>query len=175
MSSYINIADLRRKVGQELVDNGYFSKEAVEQKQLFDREFKKYLAKQINILKGRKFIDLEKINDVNASYLINALSKYVPEEEHYDVFGQMTHYIMAIAGEIQGYGGILWHMDDNKELITNPEAEFGRQGIWDKIVGHERTPHVKMLNFTYEVFQNYLKENNNKNKVYTAKQITHRH
>ena len=61
--------------------------------------------------------------------------------------------------------------DANKELITNPEAEFGRQGIWDKIVGHEQTPHVKMLNFTYEVFQNYLKENNNKNKVYTAKQI----
>ena len=60
MSSYINIADLRRKVGQKLVDNGYFSKEAVEQKQLFDQEFKKYLAKQINILKGRKFIDLEK-------------------------------------------------------------------------------------------------------------------
>lgn len=158
----IQTKDIYFKIGANLMLNGYLDGNIDEKKELLDEELKKYTIDKI----GASITD-EASKDLSVVDLVTILGSKIPKEEHESTLSHFIHYILNIAGTLQGRS-ITWWQETNENLITTPEIEFDDNNFWDKLTTHKDTDYVQTFTFVYDVFQHhFMKITENKEKKLT--------
>ena len=152
--------DIYYKIDSNLLEQSFWELNIKEKKKLIDEELKKYIILKINTLNEQELINVEE-NTLSIEELLLKLSEKIPKENHHLTLNHFVHYILQVAGNLQNCV-IIWWVDKNKTLITNPVVEFDENEIWNSLKTHEQTDYVQIFNFVYDVFKNKFMVTKNK-------------
>lgn len=149
----LRMNDIYFKVGSSLARDDFDFKNVEEKKMLVDKELKNYLIEKINE-NGTKLISESSHNDgITTNDLVEVLASIIPEDKHFDTLRHLTHFIVNIAGEMQGHS-IMWWSENEDSYKNLPVASFNENGLWDDIHTHEDDLYVKTFEFVYDLFVN---------------------
>lgn len=129
----------------------YMTAEVDVKKEIIERELKTYLVSKVseaNFLPN----EIENLDNITIYDLLGILSElydYIDEES----LSQLTHYILIVTSNIQGFE-VVWYIEDDERLITEPKIEFDINGCWDKLITHKDTNGMTSFMFVYDVFMN---------------------
>jgi len=90
---------------------------------------------------------------MNMEQLLDVLSKKIEKKDDNITLNHLTHYILAIMGNLQGYS-IVWWQEEKEEFIDCPRISFDQNGLCSELTTHEQTDLSKTFLFVYDVFQN---------------------
>lgn len=155
-SRVITMQDIYYKINTKLVDDGFDLLNTEYKKRLVEQELKNYIISKINELDSSILVNV----DMDIYFLVDILGRMIPSENHFDVIRHLTHYVLQIAGTIQGWE-IIWFVEEDNELIEQPLASFNDLGKWDKITTHKNTNLVTSFKFVYDIFQNRFMQKQN--------------
>ena len=119
-------------------------------KKIVDDALKKYVCEKILELNPNENTVLKE--DVSVVELVTILGNLVPSVDHFDTLRHLTHYVLQVAGDLQGFS-IIWFQENTTERKENSLIDFNSDGYWDKLVTHEVMDHVKIFTFVYTFFQ----------------------
>ncbi|MEG1310152.1 MAG: hypothetical protein RSD06_04680 [Bacilli bacterium] len=155
----ISINDIYSKMDSNIILQGFWDKDIEVKKKLIDNELKKYITSKIQGVNGTISITNSEEGDPNVPSLLQKLANLIPREQHFDTLRHFIHYIVQVAGTLQGWS-IIWWVEDDEELIDSPLIEFDENGLWSNLKTHENTDYIKTFNFVYDIFSNnFMKEN----------------
>lgn len=120
------------------------------QKKLVDDCLKKYTIQKLNEIVHNQMIGETLSEELNLFDYFDVLAKKIPKEKYFDTLRFYTHYILDIAGSLQGCG-ITWCSDEEQE---ETEASFNEEGKWDKLNTPLNVDYVNTFKFVYDVFHN---------------------
>lgn len=146
------INDIYYRMDSSIVKQNFWKLDIEEKKSLIDKELKKYIISKLNLLKLPQ-LSVEEIDSLNVGELLLILANNIPKEEHFNTLRHFTHYILQVAGTLQGWS-IIWWEEDNEKLEKSPIIEFNEFGFWNSLKTHENTDYVKTFNFVYDIFNN---------------------
>ncbi len=133
----INMSDIYYKVDSYIVKNGYWEKDNIEKQELIEEGLTLYLTEKIMSLPF--YISnnetIKKVNNgesVELDELVDALGKIIPESSHFDTIRHLTHYVLGIAGDLQGHS-IVWYHEPEKDISDTPVITYDNAGRWDSI------------------------------------------
>lgn len=124
----INIKDIYYNVGSSLLEKGFWEKDIEEKKELIDEELKNYIIEKIQTF-GVSELIVNKEQELNVTELLQILASYIPLEEQFETLRHFTHYILQVAGDLQGYY-ITWWSESDAKLKENSIIEFDENGLW---------------------------------------------
>ncbi|MEG2232595.1 MAG: hypothetical protein RRY16_01325 [Bacilli bacterium] len=155
----VSINDIYFKMDSNIVSQGFWNTDIEGKKELIDKELKKYLTSKIQEVNGIIAITDGEESDFNVPSLLQKLANFIPQDQHFDTLRHFIHYIIQVAGTLQGWS-ITWWGEDEEDLIDSPLIEFDENGLWTNLKTHENTDYVKIFNFVYDIFNNnFMKEN----------------
>ena len=153
----MNFMDIYNSIDVNLLENDYYNQDIIGKKELIERFLKEYIISKILELNKSKTIIIDENASIND--LVRLLSEIIPEEKHFDTIRHLTHYILNVAGNLQNFS-IIWWVEEEKELIENPIADFSIEEKWEKITTHEQTSYLKTFEFVYDTFRNKFMQKN---------------
>lgn len=165
-----NLMDIYFKVGKDLFEHGFDQKDTVEKKRLVNGCLKTYLAGKVAEESPIKAIELSNNPKVSVSDLVIMLGELIPEEEHFDTMRHLTHFMLNIAGEMQGWS-ITWWEEKDPEYIDNQLLTFNEDGKIDSLTTHKQTSYVHTFQFVHEVFESAFMLGKTGNKQLTKTNI----
>lgn len=168
----INMSDIYYTIDSYMVENGFNKTNIEGKKALLESGLKKYMSNKITSIDPSKSIKDDDLDNISVNDLAITLGELIPEEEHTDTLRHLTHYVLGVAGAVQGYS-IVWFTEDEPTYIASPLVEFTEQGKWDSLKTHRDTSYVTAFEFAYDVFKNTLmsKTKDNKQLVLTRNQL----
>lgn len=145
-------------INQKLEEANYFELDNEHKKELVDKELYNYLYNKLSILYNNSNEPVEKILkelciNSNTMDLLTIINSIIPLTERKSLCN-ITHFILAIAGSMQGCS-ITWYESDENEPYHIPNASFVNSH-WDKIYTHKKNSDLIILNFVYDVFMNHF-------------------
>ena len=159
--------DIYYKVGIKLAEEHFDFRTTEEQKELVDKHLKNYLLEKLSeVTKTSTFID--STNEVPIETLVDELGNQIPEEGHFDTMRHLTHFILNIAGEMQGWS-IIWYGECNPEFIDNSLIKFNINGKLESLTTHNDESYVTTFKQVYGVFKEVFmsKEKTPQLKIYS--------
>lgn len=161
----VMIDDIYFRIDRSIVAQRFWNISIEEQKKLIDSELKKYIISKIQELGCKKELTSERVANYNVFELLNILAKNIPQEKHFNTLSHFTHYILQVAGSLQGYS-VTWWEENEEELIQSPFIKFNEKGLWSDLKTHKNTDYVQTFCFAYDVFNNkFMVENSPKKLV----------
>ena len=161
-----NLMDIYFKVGKDLFEHGFDQKDTVEKKRLVNGCLKTYLAGKIAEESLSKAIEISNNKDISVTDLVVMLGDIIPEEQHFDTMRHLTHFMLNIAGEMQGWS-ITWWEEKDPEYIDSQLITFNEDGKVDSLTTHAKTPYVNTFQFVYEIFTSSFMMGKSENKQLT--------
>lgn len=147
--------DVYFKVDSEIVQNGFWEEDIKGKGGLVEDGLKKYILEKISAFDNTKLLPEDKREEVSLDDLVEILGELIPQEEHFHTLRHLTHYLLNIAGTIQGYS-IVWVGDNSQETLNNPLVTFDSDKHWDSLTTHEEESYVRTFEFAHEIFNNYI-------------------
>lgn len=168
----INLSDIYITIDSYMVRNGFNETNLEGKKALLESGLKKYMSNKITAIDSSKSIKEDDLEMLSVNDLATTLGELIPEEEHTDTIRHLTHYVLGVAGAIQGYS-IVWWTEDEPAYIDSPLVEFTETGKWDSLKTHRNTSCVTAFELSYDVFKHTLMEKSKDTKqlVFTQKQL----
>lgn len=148
-----NLMDIYFKVGSTLANQDFDTQSVEQKKKLVNESLKKYLAGKIAEESTKRALELSTNETISVDDLVDMLGEIIPIEEHFDSIRHLTHFMLNIAGEMQGWA-ITWYSTDEPEYIDNPLIEFNDEGKIDSLTSHPQTSYVQTFKFVNEIFKN---------------------
>lgn len=149
----LDTKDIYVRIGQKLVEKGFYEVSTNEQKDLISEAFKNYIISKLNELGKGNLLSNNDINEISVSDLLSILSDAIPEKERYEVLRHFVHCLINICSNMQGFD-ILWWGEDDENLIENPIISFDDNGLLNELKTHDKTSYVKTFNLVYHTFMN---------------------
>lgn len=147
----ISFNDIIFKMNQYVMQqSNCFEPDIEKQKELVESCLKKYTIEKLQELNSNKMISDEDAKELSMIDLFEELAGMIPKEKHFDTLRFYTHYILEIAGSLQGWSITWWSNDDQEDL----EVLFNMDGKWDKLNTPLNEDYVKTFVFVYDIFQN---------------------
>lgn len=147
----ISFNDIIFKMNQYVMQqSNCFDPDIEKQKELVESCLKKYTIEKLQELNSNKMISDEAAKELSMIDLFEELAGMIPKENHFDTLRFYTHYILEIAGSLQGWSITWWSNDDQEDL----EVLFNMDGKWDKLNTPLNEDYVKTFVFVYDIFQN---------------------
>lgn len=147
----ISFNDIIFKMNQYVMQqSNCFDSDTEKQKELVESCLKKYTIEKLQELNSNKMISDEVAKELSMIDLFEELAGMIPKEKHFDTLRFYTHYILEIAGSLQGWSITWWNNDDQEDL----EVLFNMDGKWDKLNTPLNEDYVKTFVFVYDIFQN---------------------
>lgn len=147
----ISFNDIIFKMNQYVMQqSNCFEPDIEKQKELVESCLKKYTIEKLQELNSNKMISDEVAKELSMIDLFEELAGMIPKEKHFDTLRFYTHYILEIAGSLQGWSITWWSNDDQEDL----EVLFNMDGKWDKLNTPLNEDYVKTFVFVYDIFQN---------------------
>lgn len=113
----INFKDIIYKMNQYIIQqDNCFDPSIENQKELVETCLKKYTIEKLQELNSNKMISDEAAKELSMIDLFEELADVVPKENHFDTLRFYTHYILEIAGSLQGWSITWWNNDDQEDL-----------------------------------------------------------
>lgn len=147
-----NLMDIYYKVGKNLYEKDFDFKSTEEKKILVEGNLKNYIAGKIAEESTMKAIELSNNPQVTLDELVIMLGDLIPKEEHFDTMRHLTHFILNIAGEMQGWS-VVWYEEQETEFIDNPLVKFNEAGKIESLTSHKETSYVQTFQFVHEIFK----------------------
>lgn len=161
-----NLMDIYHRVGKNLYEHNFDQASIEDKKQLVDGSLKTYLATKIIEEDISKAFLLSNDKDVSVEDLVTILGEIIPQEAHFDTMRHLTHFLLNIAGEMQGWS-ITWYEDQDHQFIENPLLTQDESGKWDSLTTHKETSYVQTFCFVYDSYKKSFME-----KTPTDKQLS---
>ena len=76
----------------------------------------------------------------------------IPKEKHFDTIRHLTHFVLQIAGTMQGWD-IIWFVEESDTYINNPEV-LKYNEMWDTLKTHQDENLVQTFKFVFDTFEN---------------------
>lgn len=165
-----NLMDIYYKVGKDLFEHDFDHKDTEGKKKLINGCLKTYLAGKIAEESPIKAIELSNNPDVSVCDLAVMLGELIPEEEHFDTMRHLTHFMLNISGEMQGWS-ITWWEDQDPQYIDNQLLTFNEEGKIDSLTTHKQTSYVQTFQFVHEVFSSAFMIGKTDGKKYIKKDV----
>lgn len=148
------MTDIYYKVDSKIVKQDFWNLSIEEKKQIIDQELKKYAILKINEI-GVGLVTDTDFKDFSLIETLQQLSIIIPKEDHFDTLRHFVHYILNVAGTLQGYG-ILWICENNENLKEYPIIDFDENGKWTSLttIDNEDIDYVKIFTFVHDTFHN---------------------
>lgn len=156
--------DVDYRVGQYIVDNGFYKADILGKTNLIKDGMKKYMIDKVAELSNRT-IPEEKQDSLSLHDLAEVLGEIIPEEEHENTMCHLTHYLLGITGFLQGRY-ITWFVEDAQTLIEEPIIVYEEDGKVDKLITHKQTPYVKTFDLALANFDTTMQKKYQTEKVY---------
>lgn len=150
----IRMNDIYFKVNSKLVERGYNFVGVDKKLKLLDDTLKQYLVEKINELQTKPIILEDNDESITVYDLVTILGELIPKNEHLNTLDKLTHYILDVAGTLQGFS-ITW--EANAEL-GNIRADI-KNGIWVTLDSNKDEDSVKTFHFVYDILQNQMIKN----------------
>lgn len=163
-----NLRDIYYKVGKDLYEHDFYIQATEQKKKMVDASLKVYLANKIAEESTEKVLMLSSNPDISVDELVVLLGDLIPQEEHFDTMRHLTHFILNIAGEMQGWS-IIWWEDQDAEFIDNPLVKFNEAGKWESLTTNKETSYIQTFQFVHEIYKDTFMEKAPKNKQLTLK------
>lgn len=162
--------DVYHTVDEYLLKRNFDGVTLEEQKSLVEEGLKEYVLEKIwerDAVKGSNL--RPKKDEISLDDLVTILGELIPKEEHNSTLRHLTHYILNVAGCMQGFS-ITWWEEKNPDLIKNPVVQFNIAGKWDSLTCHRETSYVQTFHFVHQTFREEFmqKQKDNKSKILTA-------
>lgn len=157
--------DIQYKVDTYIVENGFFEADNSGKKELIEAGMKKYMINKIcDTNKGRKILYGKK-QEASLHDLTEILAEIIPEETHAETLAYLTHYVLGVAGFMQGYY-ITWVVETDPTFINHPLAEKSQNGLWDKLITHRNTSYVKTFDLALENLSQVIEQKDKRDKEF---------
>lgn len=163
-----DLRDIYFRVGKDLYQHAFDVENTGRKKSLVEGCLKTYLASKIAEESTEKALILSEKEEVSVDDLVEMLGDLIPEEEHFDTMRHLTHFMLNIAGEMQGWS-ITWWDEQDEQFIDNPLIKFNEEGKIDSLTTHKQSSYVQTFKFVHEVFTNSFMNEKNNNKQLTLK------
>ena len=162
----IELKDIYFKVGMNLVKEDFDFRATEDQKELVDKHLKEYLKDKLSEITSSQIKDSN--NEVSVEILVDELGEQIPNERHFDTIRHLTHFILNIAGEMQGWS-IIWYGECNPEFIDNSLIKFNINGKLESLTTHNDESYVTTFKQVYGVFKEVFmsKEKTPQLKIYS--------
>ncbi|MBE6147171.1 MAG: hypothetical protein E7168_02425 [Firmicutes bacterium] len=150
--------DIYYKVGKGLFEKGYYYEtELSKKKELIDLSLKEYVIEKIMEL-NPSFSSLSN-PDASVVELASILGNLVPVHDHFATLRHLTHYVLQVAGDLQGFS-IIWFQENDEARKENSLIDFNDFGYWDKLVTYdeEEMNLVQIFTFVYTFFEQQFLE-----------------
>lgn len=158
----ISFNDIIFKMNQYVMQqSNCFDPDIEKQKELVESCLKKYTIEKLQELNSNKMISDDAAKELSMIDLFEELAGMIPKENHFDTLRFYTHYILEIAGSLQGWSITWWNNDDQEDL----EVLFNMDGKWDKLNTPLNEDYVKTFEFVYDIFQNSFMVKNSAKKI----------
>lgn len=164
------LRDIYFKVGKDLYTHAFDIEPDGRKKKLVDACLKTYLASKIAEESTEQALVLSDKEDVSVDDLVEMLGDLIPEEEHFDSMRHLTHFLLNIAGEMQGWS-ITWWDEQDEQFIDNPLIKFNEAGKIESLTTHKQSSYVQTFKFVHDVFTNSFMNEKTQNKQFTLKDI----
>lgn len=165
-----NLTDIYYMVGKSLFESNFDQKSVSEKKRLVNGCLKNYLARKIAEESIEKAIELSENPTVSVDDLVFMLGELIPEEKHFDTMRHLTHFMLNIAGEIQGWS-ITWYEDEDPQYIDSQNLVFNEEGKIESLTTHKQTSYVRTFQFIHTIFDSEFMVDKKNNKQLTLKDI----
>lgn len=165
-----NLRDIYFKVGKDLYQHAFDIEPIGRKKELVDDCLKKYLIYKVVEENAAVASKIGKAESISVEDLVEMLGDLIPREEHFDTMRHLTHFMLNIAGEIQGWS-ITWWDEQDIAFLDNPSINFNEEGKIDALTTHKDSSYVQTFRFVYEVFKDTFMKENHQNKQFTLKDI----
>ena len=162
------LRDIYFKVGKDLYQHSFDIEPVGRKKQLVEGCLKTYLATKIAEESTQQALVLSEKEEVSVDELVEILGELIPEEQHFDTMRHLTHFMLNIAGEMQGWS-ITWWDEQDEQFIDNPLIKFNEAGKIESLTTHKESSYVDTFKFVHDIFTNQFMKEKNQNKQYTLK------
>lgn len=149
----INTRDIYQLVGTSLLIRNYYGSTLEEKAIMVEEELKIYIAHKLAYC-GFFILDQDAIQ-IEISELLTKLYERTGKEE--EIVHQITHYILGLLTENQGYQ-VTWEIENDESLIATPVLEENN-GILDRLKTHMKTNPITIFNFVFDYYLTKSKEN----------------
>lgn len=146
--------DIYYKVDIKIMDRGFYESDIQTKKALIEEGLFNYTVTKLKELGITDICCDKKQNDL-ISMLEYVDSRIIDLKEKDDFFSNYTHYILNVAGGIQGFG-IVWYQSNDNDLLEQPLIDFNIDGKWDSLKTHQNTSPIQTTLFVLDVFKNQL-------------------
>lgn len=163
-----NLMDIYYKVGKDLFEHDFDHQSTEQKKKLVDASLMVYLTGKIVEEDISKAPLLSNDPTTSVDDLAIMLGDIIPKEEHFDTMRHLTHFILNIAGEMQGWS-ITWYEEKDIAYVDNPLLSFNEEGKIDSLTSHQETSYVQTFQFVHDVFTNSFMNGKTQNKQLTLK------
>lgn len=163
-----NLRDIYYRVGKDLHQHNFDTENIERKKKLVEGCLKTYLASKIAEESTEQALVLSEKEDVTVEELVEMLGELIPEEQHFDTMRHLTHFLLNIVGEMQGWS-ITWWDEQDEQFIDNSLLQFNSSGKIESLTTHKQTSYVHTFKFVYEIFNSSFLNEKNSNKQLTLK------
>ena len=165
-----DLRDIYFVVGKNLFERNFDNQTTEQKKRLVEGSLKGYVVGKIVRESTEKAIMLSENPQVSLDELVELLGELIPQEQHFDTMRHLTHFMLNIAGEMQGWS-ITWWDEQDEQYIDNPLIKFNEEGKIDSLTTHKPSSYVQTFKFVHDVFTNSFMNEKNQNKQLTLKDI----
>ena len=162
------LRDVYFKVGKDLYQHAFDIEPVERKKKLVAACLKTYLASKIAEESTEQALILSEKEEVSVCDLVEMLGELIPEEEHFDTMRHLTHFMLNIAGEMQGWA-IVWYDEQDEAFIDNSLMTFNEAGKIESLTTHKNSSYVQTFKFVNEIFNSAFMRDKNPNKQYSLK------
>lgn len=163
-----DLRDIYFVVGKNLFEKDFDHQTTEQKKKLVEGSLKTYVASKIVRESTEQAFKLSENPNVSLDELVELLGELIPEEKHFDTMRHLTHFMLNIAGEMQGWS-ITWWDEQDEQFIDNPLIKFNEEGKIDSLTTHKSSSYVQTFKFVHDVFTSSFMNEKNQNKQYTLK------
>lgn len=159
----LEMKDVQYKVDTYIVENGYYHADNTRKKHLVETGMKKYMIEKISEIDCQRKIPHSRVGEVSLHELAEILGEIIPEKMHNETMAYLTHYVLGVAGFMQGKF-VQWDIEDDIAFVSCPLIETNQDGKWGRLVTHEKTPHLKTFDLALERLDQVMELKDKKDK-----------
>lgn len=142
----INTRDIYPLVGAPLLARDYYGSTKEEQAIMVEEELKLYIAHKLAYC-GFFILDQDALQ-IDISDLLTKLYERTGKDN--EIVHQITHYILGLLTENQGYQ-VIWEIENDESYKITPVLEE-KEGMLDKLKTHKETNPIIIFNFVFEYY-----------------------
>lgn len=151
------LTDIYYKAGKDLADHSFYAADTQRKKKLVDASLKNYVTTKIIEEDFEKAFLLYNDPETSVEELVELLGEIIPREQHFDTMRHLTHFILNIAGEMQGWS-VVWYQDEDVSFVDNSLAKFNENGKLESLTTHKETSYVDTFKFVHGLFNEVFME-----------------